>query len=108
GMLYLERSNVDEHELELLATFSTQATVAIQNAQLYQMAALDPLTEVHARRFFDQWLPREVQGAFTGRRPLSVLMVDMDQMKRINDTGGHLAGDQALVTVGKVLREATR
>lgn len=108
GMLYLERSNVTEHELELLATFSTQATVAIQNAQLYQMAALDPLTEVHARRFFDQWLPREVQGAFTGRRPLSVLMVDMDQMKRINDTGGHLAGDQALVTVGKVLREATR
>jgi len=108
GMLYLERTDVSEHELELLATFSTQATVAIQNAQLYQMAALDPLTEVHARRFFDQWLPREVQGAFTGRRPLSVLMVDMDQMKRINDTGGHLAGDQALVTVGKVLREATR
>jgi len=108
GVLYLAREGTTDHELELLATFSTQATVAIQNAQLYQMAALDPLTEVHARRFFDQWLPREVQGAGTARRPLTVLMIDMDQMKRINDTGGHLAGDRALVTVGKVLREATR
>jgi diguanylate cyclase (GGDEF)-like protein len=76
--------------------------------QLYEMAALDPLTGVHARRFFDDWLEREVRAAFRSHEPLTLLMVDMDQMKRINDTGGHLAGDQALEAVGRALRKNTR
>ncbi len=108
GVIFIEHRDASEYELELLKTFSDQATAAIQNARLYQMAAQDPLTGVHARRFFDRWLPREIEAAFGTRRPLGVLMVDMDDMKRINDTGGHLAGDQALVTVGRVLRQATR
>ncbi|MEM7151741.1 MAG: diguanylate cyclase [Myxococcota bacterium] len=108
GVVYVERSGVSWHDLELLGTFANQATAAIHNARLYQMAAQDPLTEVHARRFFDEWLPREIEAAFASRRPVGVLMVDMDDMKRINDSGGHLAGDRALVAVGRVLRRATR
>ncbi len=108
GVLYAERRDVPAHDLDLLGTFANQATAAIHNARLYQMAAQDPLTEVHARRFFDQWLPREVEAALRGGRTLGVLMVDMDDMKTINDEGGHLAGDRALVAMGRVLRRATR
>jgi diguanylate cyclase (GGDEF)-like protein len=60
------------------------------------------------RRFYEQWTLRELRTAFRSHQPLSLLMLDMDKMKRINDTAGHLAGDQALATLGKVLRQATR
>ena len=108
GVIYAERRSLSAHDLDLLGTFATQATAAIHNTRLYRMAAQDPLTEVHARRFFDKWLPREVDAALRGGRPLGVLMVDMDDMKRINDGGGHLAGDRALVAMGRVLRRSTR
>jgi diguanylate cyclase (GGDEF)-like protein len=108
GVIYLDRPTEGDQDVGLLQVFANQATVAIHNAQLYEMAALDPLTGVHARRFLEQWLRREVRTAFRAQKPLSVLMLDMDNMKAINDTAGHLIGDQALATVGKALRLATR
>jgi diguanylate cyclase (GGDEF)-like protein len=108
GVLYLDQAARSDVDTELLRIFANQATVAIQNMQLYEMAALDPLTGVHARRFFENWLRREIRTAFRSRRPVSAVMIDMDGLKRINDTLGHLAGDHALATVGRVLREASR
>jgi len=70
-----------EQDVGLLKIFANQATVAIHNAQLYEMAALDPLTGVHARRFLEQWLRREVRTAFRAQKPLSMLMIDMDNMQ---------------------------
>jgi diguanylate cyclase (GGDEF)-like protein len=108
GVIYLDRPPVHDQDSELLSIFANQAAVAIQNSQLYEMAALDPLTGVYARRFFEQWTLRELRTTFRSQQTLSLLMIDMDKMKRINDTAGHLAGDQALATVGKVLHQATR
>jgi diguanylate cyclase (GGDEF)-like protein len=108
GLIYLDRPAVSNQDVELLEIFSNQATAAIQNMQFYEMAALDPLTGVHARRFFEQWLRREVKTALRSQQPVSLIMLDMDGMKLINDTAGHLVGDQALSTVGKVLRQACR
>jgi diguanylate cyclase (GGDEF)-like protein len=108
GVIYLDRPAVLEDDVELLQIFANQAAVAMQNAQLYAMATLDSLTGVFGRGFFDKWLVRELRSAFRSKEPLTLLMVDMDAMKRINDTAGHLAGDQALMTVGKALRQATR
>ena len=59
GVVYLDRPAVLESDLELLHLFANQAAVAIQNAQLYQMATLDLLTGVYVRRFFEQCLLRE-------------------------------------------------
>lgn len=108
GVIVLRHPAERLPDAELLTLFSRQATVAIQNHQLYEMAALDPLTGAHARRFFEQWLLKEVRQTYRSGEPLSLLMVDMDEMKRINDGAGHLAGDDALSTVGRVLRQATR
>jgi diguanylate cyclase (GGDEF)-like protein len=108
GVLFIREPALTPEEGELFRVFANQATVAIQNMQLYEMAALDPLTGVHARRFFENWMRREIRTAFRSRQPVSMLMVDMDGLKSINDQNGHLAGDQALAAVGRVLRAATR
>ncbi|MDB5887734.1 MAG: hypothetical protein JWM03_606 [Rhodocyclales bacterium] len=108
GIVYLDRSINMQRDIELLQIFANQAAVAIRNSQLYEMATLDPLTGVYVRRFFDQWFVRELRAAFRAQRPLSVLMVDLDKLKQINDSVGHLGGDRALAIMGKVLRQSIR
>lgn len=108
GVIYLDRAIRSDGDVELLKVFSNQATAAVRNAQLYEMAALDPLTGAYARRFFSDWLHKEVRTAFRTRHELSLLMVDVDNMKRINDAAGHLLGDQALSLTARALRQATR
>ena len=85
AVLRVEGSNLPMPDVELLSTFANQASAAIRAMQLYEMAALDPLTGTHTRRFFDDWLLREVRAAFRARVPVTVLMIDMDGLKQIND-----------------------
>ena len=59
----------------------------------------DPLTGAHNRRYFDQHLPRDFKRAQRGGGPLSLLMLDIDHFKRINDRVGHAAGDAVLQEV---------
>lgn len=108
GVVYLATTAPPPRDTELLQVFANQATIAIQNMQLYEMAALDPLTGVHARRFFERWIQREIKAAFRSQLPVGIILLDMDGLKLINDTAGHLAGDQALATLGHALRQATR
>lgn len=108
GVIFLDRPIIVDSDLELLQIFANQAAVAIQNSQLYEMATLDPLTGVYVRRFFEQWLQRDLRTAFRAQQPVCLLMMDMDHLKQINDRAGHLAGDQALALVGKILRQAVR
>lgn len=108
GIIYLARPTGAPQDLELLRVLANQAAVAVQNIQLYEMAALDPLTGVYARRFFERWITKQLRASIRNPEPLSLLMVDIDDMKGINDSAGHLAGDQALRRVGDALRAATR
>jgi diguanylate cyclase (GGDEF)-like protein len=108
GVIYLDRAAVLEQDIELLHIFANQAAVAIANAQLYEMATLDKLTGAYLRRFFEQLMQRELRAAVRSGQVASLLLVDLDGMKTINDTAGHLAGDQALAITGKCLREAVR
>jgi diguanylate cyclase (GGDEF)-like protein len=108
GVVYLDRAVSQSRDVELLQVFANQAAVAIQNSQLYEMATLDPLTGVYVRRFFEQWLLRELRAAFRKKYTLSILMVDMDKLKQINDSLGHLGGDGALAAMGSVLRRVLR
>jgi two-component system, cell cycle response regulator len=108
GLIYLEQPVHSAADVEYLQIFANQAAVALQNARLYEMATIDPLTGAFVRRFFNQCLVRELRAAFRQRSALSFLMIDMDGLKRINDSAGHIAGDRALAACGKVLRQATR
>lgn len=85
-----------------------QASGAIQNAVFYEMAAFDALSGVHARRFFENWVRRELHASMRNGTPCGLLYADLDGLKRLNDTAGHLCGDEAIRIVGRVLRTAIR
>jgi diguanylate cyclase (GGDEF)-like protein len=68
----------------------------------------DPLTNAHNRRYFEQSLAREFQTAAKHAWPLSVIFVDLDKFKQINDGYGHQTGDAVLQAVAKLLREGLR
>lgn len=108
GVIYLDKPIRGDQDLELLSVFANQAAVAIRNAQLFEMATVDPLTGVHVRRFVEQWTVVEIRKTCRNGCPLTLLMVDMDGLKRINDDSGHLAGDQALAAMGRLLRATVR
>lgn len=108
GAIHLKAPVDLERDEEILQVFANQATVAIQNAQLYEMATLDPLTGANMRRLFEPSLLRELRNAIHAKSQLSILMIDLDGLKKINDGGGHAAGDAALAVFGKLLRRCLR
>jgi diguanylate cyclase (GGDEF)-like protein/PAS domain S-box-containing protein len=73
--------------------------------QLLALVMHDPLTGVRNRRSFDQSLRNEWRRCARGHRPMSVLMVDIDEFKRFNDSYGHQAGDEALCAVARAMGE---
>jgi two-component system cell cycle response regulator len=108
GIIFLEKYINNKQDVEILQIFANQAAVAIQNTRLYAIATNDKLTGVYVRNFFEQCLLRELHTCLRQQHPLSLIMLDLDDLKQINDTAGHLAGDSALAIMGKVLRNVTR
>jgi diguanylate cyclase (GGDEF)-like protein len=85
-----------------------QVRIKRQTDSLRQQASMDSLTGVANRRSFDRALARELARAKEGQSPLSLLMVDVDHFKSINDNFGHLAGDRCLISVARVLSHLVR
>ncbi|HLI26650.1 MAG TPA: diguanylate cyclase, partial [Chloroflexota bacterium] len=97
---------------EWLRTLALHLFTALDNARLYarlrETAITDALTGVFNRRYFADQLTRLCQRCAQDQRPLSVILLDVDHFKRLNDTLGHQAGDLALRELGAVLRETLR
>lgn len=85
----------------------TQA-LETHNRALDRIAYVDALTGLLNRRSFEERLPAELERANRYRRPVAVLMADVDHFKAINDTHGHEAGDRVLALIGRLLRERLR
>lgn len=75
---------------------------------LRALAAIDPLTGLYNRRAFDEALKREVAKAQREKTPLAMLVLDLDELKGINDGLGHAAGDRALLSVADALKHSCR
>jgi diguanylate cyclase (GGDEF)-like protein len=75
---------------------------------LLQQSYRDPLTGLYNRRYLDATMEREVHRAQRQGTSIGVMMVDIDDFKRLNDTHGHRAGDELLRTIGTMLQEQTR
>jgi diguanylate cyclase (GGDEF)-like protein/PAS domain S-box-containing protein len=82
--------------------------ITVLQEQLREHATRDPLTGLFNRRYMEDSLTREVAEATRARRPLSVLIVDVDLFKQVNDTYGHLAGDRLLQALAELLTADTR
>lgn len=81
--------------------------VAETKRRLHEETRLDSLTGLHNRRAFEEMIQREVQLASRDNTPLTLLMMDLDHFKQLNDTWGHALGDRALRTFGGVLLTVT-
>lgn len=75
---------------------------------LAEEARRDPVTRVGNRRHWEECLTHEVDAAAAARMPLTLLMVDVDNLKKLNDSAGHALGDRALALVGDVLTDTCR
>ena len=75
---------------------------------LEEQAIRDPLTGLYNRRYLDETLERELRRAERERTPLSVLVLDVDRFKALNDTHGHAAGDAVLEALGRLLAQGVR
>jgi diguanylate cyclase (GGDEF)-like protein len=98
--------------LTALRAYLEPAAIALDNAlslkRVEALSVIDDLTRLYNSRFLHQVLRREIKRASRNERPLSVLFLDLDGFKAINDTYGHMAGSKALVEVGALLRECAR
>ena len=75
---------------------------------IYRMTIIDGLTSVHNKRYLIEQLEREISRATRHRRPLTVVMLDIDHFKEVNDIFGHLAGDQVLKEVAQLAKSRLR
>lgn len=76
--------------------------------RLHELAIKDPLTDLYNRHFFNEIIVREAARSERNRETLSFIMIDMDNLKLINDTLGHLAGDEVLAETARLITNAVR
>ncbi len=115
GVLNFERSQKADFgpdEIEFFTAVADQVGLAVQNARLHEqtvaLSVTDPLTGVPNRRHLFAQLEAELARAARFGTPLTVVMIDIDHFKRLNDSEGHSAGDEVLREVCQRLRQSLR
>jgi diguanylate cyclase (GGDEF)-like protein len=107
-----DRPAEDPGRITLARTMAHEAAMALENARVYEaarnLADRDPLTGYFNHRYLHERLSEEVVRAVRTRRALSVVMLDLDDFKLVNDTFGHLYGDRVLVFAAETIRASIR
>ena len=111
-MVFSPREDVTDKELNFLSLFANQVEMAITIANLFENlkkeAVTDSLTELYNRRYFNQALQKEAERAQRLHQPFSIISLDLDYLKKINDTYGHFFGDLAIRTIADILKKNAR
>ncbi|MFQ4139970.1 diguanylate cyclase domain-containing protein [Nodosilinea sp. PGN35] len=114
-----EQRQWQSFEASMLQHFADQLNTALHQAELYRqlqaanqeldhIAKVDSLTQLANRRWLDEYLAQEWQRLARERKPLSVVLADVDYFKPYNDTYGHAAGDQCLAEIASAIRLGVR
>jgi len=112
GTLVLWGENLRQVDTEAFSLFGYQTSAALENAVLLEkikhMAITDEMTGIYNRRGINEYGQHEVDVANRLGRPLSAIMFDLDHFKIVNDTYGHLIGDQVLIEIVRRSKEVIR
>ncbi len=109
---FVAPTRLDARRLDLVRAMANEGAMALGNAQHYEstraLADRDPLTGFFNHRYLHERLGEEILRARRGGAPLAVLMIDLDDFKLVNDTLGHLFGDEVLRWAAEQIRGALR
>ena len=110
--VFSSRKEMTNGETDFLTIFAQQIEMAITIADLFEevkaQAVTDSLTGLYNRRYFEEYLKKEVTRAMRQQQAFSVIGLDLDHLKQINDEYGHAYGDMAIKTVANVLKKNAR
>lgn len=110
--VFSSRKEMTNGETDFLTIFAQQIEMAITIADLFEevksQAVTDGLTGLYNRRYFEEYLKKEVTRAMRQQQPFSIVGLDLDHLKQINDKYGHAYGDLAIKTVANVLKKNAR
>lgn len=102
----------DNNARDILGLVQNQVTIVVDNARLYELARklaiTDGLTKLFNHRFFQELFEKEYRRSDRYNTVFSLIMLDIDNFKRINDTYGHLCGDEILKGLGRLIRGCLR
>ncbi len=111
-LILVSASSFSSNSIDKLSFFSQSLSLAFRNAvthnQMQRLAALDALTGLYNRRFGILRVKEEFSRAIRGNTPISLLMFDIDHFKSVNDTYGHLVGDNVIVSIAKIALASIR
>lgn len=105
----MQQRHTEELELRVLDRTAelerAMKNLELANKELAKLSVTDPLTKLHNRRYFDETLQAELSRAVRTSQSLALILVDIDHFKSINDTYGHLVGDECLKLVASTIRQ---
>ena len=111
-IVFSSRENISDSELNFLGLFAKQIELAITIADLFQavkeQAITDGMTGLYNRRYFEEYIKKEAIRAMRQNQKFTVIGLDLDHLKQINDTYGHNYGDIAIKTIAEVLKSNAR
>ena len=109
---YITKKPITNDDIKIFTMFMEQAQGALENSQSFEStltrAHTDPLTSLWNYGYFQYRLDEEIAKSNTTSLALSLMMIDIDDFKRFNDTRGHIQGDEALRRISDTLKENCR
>ncbi len=109
---YVSKPVVDEELIarvrNLVANKKLMDQVQVQQEQLMEMAMTDPLTKINNRHYLMEVAPKKINESYRHKIPLSMILMDLDHFKTINDQHGHEIGDLVLASTGALLKQVLR
>ena len=111
-IVFSSRESISDSELNFLNLFAKQIELAITIADLFQavkeQAITDGMTGLYNRRYFEEYIKKEAERAERQNQKFTVIGLDLDHLKQINDTYGHNYGDIAIKAIAQVLKNNAR